>query len=657
MKNKSDKSRINLLEIGKIKTKEQLKKYHINTSLLNGNYLFHYLIITDNMTGLKLYNHPIYRFNSDGLDGLMLAAREKKYNILDFFIKKYKEYLYIKNKKNQNFLHYMDVDDMEYLEIILNNKIKWLDLFTVYSANHQSPLDILFLKGKFNVIIKIIDHIKFDYSKYLTQPFIFNLTLNNKLNAKNIIDILDFIYKQDSNIFNYVDEMGYTIAFPIILKDDHTLIQYIVDMVGTKLNRYSPITAKHLFIISYKLALKKDNYDNPMYILKHTMKDIDFNETDHEGNNMAHFILRSRMVSRKGNYEIEKYILDKYDDWNRLNIHKKSPLDYIVNLDYNMYHKFVTNRPSNINKNMDKKWYKYIKKLKIKDNDIDVNLIASPYSHSNMFQARFTDMGIFGMYLSEKYKSLYFPQYSGTDVTPDWNDDIVLPDELLRTYNNFPWIIIWNNENNYWIHPHLNKLMNDNMNKYKIGIVFLSMRLPDGGLHAGLILYDFTKNTIERFDPYGNTIALDGKMDELFQEKLTKNTNMTYCSPECYFPVSGFQTLSDENNIMNEKLGDFGGYCLAWSLWYIEHKINNLNVDSKDLVRKTINRFMNLNIRPMEYIRNYANHISIYRLEYLKRIGVPYNITSNENLPFNYVNLVNRILINNAKGKQIKLIN
>ena len=49
---------------------------------------------------------------------------------------------------------------------------------------------------------------------------------------------------------------------------------------------------------------------------------------------------------------------------------------------------------------------------------------------------------------------------------------------------------------------------------------------------------------------------------------------MKYCSPECYFPVSGFQTLSDENNIMNQKMGDFGGYCLAWCIWYVEHKLN-----------------------------------------------------------------------------------
>jgi hypothetical protein len=238
------------------------------------------------------------------------------------------------------------------------------------------------------------------------------------------------------------------------------------------------------------------------------------------------------------------------------------------------------------------------------------------------------------------------PIYNGNDITPDWNDDMLLPDELLRDNNNFPWIIIWNDENNYWIHPKLNTLINKNKDKYKGAFVFISMRLPNGGLHAALIFYDFTRNMIQRFDPYGNTSSIDGLMDEILKEKLTYNTGMKYCGPDCYFPVSGFQTLSDENNMMNQKMGDFGGYCLAWSIWYVEHKIINLKVDPDVLIRKTLNRFMNMNIKPMEYIRNYANYISKFRIGYLKKIGIPENVTSNENLNHMNNNLISSSIIN-----------
>ena len=89
--------------------------------------------------------------------------------------------------------------------------------------------------------------------------------------------------------------------------------------------------------------------------------------------------------------------------------------------------------------------------------------------------------------------------------------------------------------------------------------------------------------------------------------------------------------MSNENNIINQKLGDFGGYCLAWCFWYIEHRIIN-KIDPKDLIRKTLNKFMNLKIKPMEYIRNYSNKISIYRLQFYKKYKLGEDIASNENL-------------------------
>ena len=44
------------------------------------------------------------------------------------------------------------------------------------------------------------------------------------------------------------------------------------------------------------------------------------------------------------------------------------------------------------------------------------------------------------------------------------------------------------------------------------------MRLPNGGLHATLVIYDFKRNIIERFDPYGNTTLLDKDIDQLLLE-------------------------------------------------------------------------------------------------------------------------------------------
>ncbi len=634
------------MEIGNIKTKEQLKKYNIKKPFNNNNYLFHYLILTNNLTALKLTKFPIQLFNYDNYNGFMLAAHERKYNILDYLIKTYPDVIYGRNKINNNILNYLNSNDKEYLDIILKNKdIDWNNLFESYSNKKICGLDILFMNGSFHNIIEIIENIKFNYKTYLFQPAHFNLLLNINLTDLQLEKILNLLYEKDNKILEYTDDLGYDISFPLVLKENLNLVKYIVNKRKTGLDHYTPISGNHIFLTAYKVGISSNNYEIVNYIYDNVMKNHNYNETDNEGNNIVHNLLYARITLKKGCYNLESKILKNYKYWTKINTSGFTPFDYITQLDYNKYHKFLNNKPSKYNEtNINKKWKKFIKTLPVVKIDDNIKIITTPYAHGNLFRSHFSDMAIFGMYIKEKYKNIYIPIYSGT-VEPEWNDDIVLPSDLLKKYNNFPWIIIWNNENNYWIHPYLNKLIKENKEKYTLGCIFLSIRLPNGGLHASLLLYDFTRNTIERFDPYGNTTIIDGLMDEIFNENLAKPCKMLYCSPECYFPVSGFQTLSDENNLFNQKFGDFGGYCLAWCLWYIEHKSINIKVKPTDLVRKTINKLLNMKIKPMEYIRNYANFVNKYRLAYLKEIGIPENLVSNEHLNKIYSDLIDKSII------------
>ncbi len=640
---------INLMEIGNIKTKEQLKKYNIKKPFNNGNYLFHYLILTNNLTALKLTKYPVHLFNYDNYNGFMLAAHEKKYDILNYLIKTYPDVIYSRNKINNSILNYLSSNDKEYLEIILKNKdIDWNNLFENYSNKKLSGLDLLFMNGSYNNIISIIENIKLNYKSYLYQPYHFNLLLNTNLTDLQFEKIFDLLHEKDNKILEYTDDIGYDISFAIVLKESIKLVKYIVDKRKEKLDHYTPISGNHLFLTAYKVGVSSDNYEIAKYIYENIMKNHNYNETDNKGNNIVHNLLIARITLKKGDYELESKILKNYNNWTKINTSGLTPFDYIIQMDYNKYHKFVTNKPEKYDhiksKTINKKWAKYIKTLPIVKLDDNIKIVDTPFVHGNTFKSSFSDMAIFGMYIKEKHKDIYVPIYSGT-IEPEWNDDILLPSDLLKQYNNFPWLIIWNNENNYWIHPHLNKLIKDNKEKYTLACIFLSIRLPDGGLHASLLLYDFTRNTIERFDPYGNTTIIDGLMDEIFNENLAKPCKMSYCSPECYFPVSGFQTLSDENNLFNQKFGDFGGYCLAWCLWYIEHKLLNIKVKPTDLVRKTINKILTMKIKPMEYIRNYANFINKYRLSYLKEIGIPENLISNEHFNKHYSDLIDKEIV------------
>lgn len=645
---------IDIIKIGKIKKLSQLKKYSINKPINNSDYLFHYMILANNIIGLKLTVYPVSMVNGDDYNGFMLAAKEGKYNILRYLIHRYPEFIYNKNKKNMTFLHYIEPSN-EYVDIISSFKsVDWNSLFQIYSSNtHMSCLDLLFKKGSFVIIkkiIKILNLKKNDHflSTYISQPSFFNLSINKKLTTKNIIDILDILYRIDSNIFSLADDMGYTIAFPLVLLNDKDLIHYIVKKCGQSLDRYSPLSTNHIFIISYNLGIKTNNFTNCRYILKHVMQNHDFTETDVNGDNLIHFILETRLETTKGDIVIEHDLLSRYNDWTQMNMNKITPLDLIVSLDYS-YHKYVKTIVGKVDIDTieNKKWKRYIQKIVKTSKQIvpKIKMINTAYTHSNMFQSRFTDTAIFAFYLTNKHKSLYLPIYHDK-FTATFPSDLKLPDDSLNSFNNFPWLIVWNSSDKYWIHPQLNNLIKiaSQANLYKYSFVILSLRVPNDGLHATLILYDFTRKIIERFDPYGNTSILDKNMDEILEKELTSNLDFKYVSPSAYLPVSGFQTLSDENNLINQKMGDFGGYCLAWCFWYIEHRLLNNKVEPKNLVRKTLNKFMSMKIKPMEYIRNYSNSISFYRLKFFKKIGLNEKIGSNENLTddeheilFNYI--------------------
>ena len=79
---------------------------------------------------------------------------------------------------------------------------------------------------------------------------------------------------------------------------------------------------------------------------------------------------------------------------------------------------------------------------------------------------------------------------------------------------------------------YIEDLISKNKDNYDYGLCFLSMRLPDGGLHATLVIYDFKRNVIERFDPYGNTIDIDKDMDNVLRKELTINNKMDYYCPK-----------------------------------------------------------------------------------------------------------------------------
>ena len=165
-------------------------------------------------------------------------------------------------------------------------------------------------------------------------------------------------------------------------------------------------------------------------------------------------------------------------------------------------------------------------------------------------------------------------------------------------------------------------------NNYDYALLFLSQTLDDDLKHANIILYDFKNLTIERFEPYGDD-GIESEIDDMLDEELSWNTGMKYLRPNDYLPKPGYQLLSNENNIYNQKVGDFGGFCLGWCIWYVEHRIKNSKIDSIILNKKTLEKMLRLDDSLNEFIRNYSNKLFDEKYKILKNI-CPENKCINE---------------------------
>ena len=603
----------NILDINNIK---KLNKYDLNKPIFQNNYLFHYLIIFNNLQALKLYNFPIYIENNNNLNGFHLAAKEDNIDILYYLIEYYPEYIYNRNSVDKLFTYFLDMDRLNDLIIKFPN-LDWKTLID------NDTLWIILINLKYDKLKIFIKLFKIDTPLY-------SILKNMNLSIKNKIKILNKFTDEEINRKN-----NYNVGLLFYAFDNIHIFNYLIKR-NIDINYYTIINTQN----PIRIAIRYDILNGTRDFTKNLIitKEI-CNELDKYNENIAHTILEIR-ISRnaqlnnllKVDYSLDLDILKLCDTecWNQFNINKITPLELLTQLDITVYSNLLLKNNISVNsiilsKISNNAWLTLLKKLPCFTNkiiNINVNIDCTK------FQAKFSDIGIFMLYLSNKYNKLFIPMINSYLINNlSFINSFPFSDNIIAKEPIFPWIITITSEEEYYIHPYLNNIINSYKNKNKLFcIIFLSLRL-DNSLHANLIIYDFKNKIIERFEPYGKCV--NDYIDDILEEELTWNTGFTYIRPNDYLPYSGFQTISDENLSTNLKPGDFGGFCLAWCLWYIETKIINPTLPSKILVRKLINKLNNQNINYIEYIRNYSDKINNKRLKYLKKIGISKNEMSN----------------------------
>ena len=207
--------------------------------------------------------------------------------------------------------------------------------------------------------------------------------------------------------------------------------------------------------------------------------------------------------------------------------------------------------------------------------------------------------------------------------------------------------IIWNKQK--LIFPDTFKMLLLNLNKrFFISPIGIE---TDIGYHSNILIYDSKLKLVERFEPNGSTGPYgyhynSSTLDKILKFKLSKYIDdFNYIYPKKYLPKIGLQ-MYDNIEQKKKRIGDPGGYCSSWSLWYAKMVLTYPNISRFKLINKLIYTIKN-QISFKENIRYFTNVIINIRDLFLKDTGIDINDWINNNYNINQYNK----LIENIKNK------
>jgi ankyrin repeat protein len=189
--------------------------------------------------------------------------------------------------------------------------------------------------------------------------------------------------------------------------------------------------------------------------------------------------------------------------------------------------------------------------------------------------------------------------------------------------------IIWINNKLYLVNEFIDKISECQDKKTNFIVIPLGIEMKEGS-HANYIVYDLKNKTVERFEPHGSTTPPGlnyhpDLLDEMLETKFKSiDEKIKYYAPKDYLPKIGFQMM-DITESKQRKIGDPGGFCALWALWYIDMRMIYNELKPKELVEILINSIKRQNISVKNMIRNYALNIIKDRDEILNKVGLDIN--------------------------------
>ncbi len=461
-------------------------------------------------------------------------------------------------------LHYALIEENYEIayELINSNKIKFKPNVNIYNINEKIPIHILLEKENI-------------HENEILRELIKQSNLNYQDNTKN--SSLHYICKND--LWKTYKDILETKKLNIFIKnnDDKTPIDYINK---EDLDQFmNIITNSYLFILRNNNFVFKEDWENLCN------KELFLNNLDQN----------------------EKRIIGKYI----------TNIDKITNTDicYKIINEKLTNIYKNKNKNSSCSNTSYPQKKNKQCIFVD--------SLNKVEMCTFTgitlDILIGLIYLLNKYdcvcSTITSNFINNTDLC-NYYSNLGFKTNTKCEFLNFE--IVWIYKKLFFSEnfvTNFNKcISNQNV---RFIIVPLGIELIEGS-HANYLIFDKKTYEIERFEPYGSSspykFNYDSKLlDNILTFKFNEiNENIKYVNPHHFLPKIGFQYL-DVYESKTTKIGDPGGFCALWSIWYTEMRLKYPDIDRKSLVNKLLKQIKSANMSFKNLIRNYSINITNIR--------------------------------------------
>lgn len=663
---------------------ENINSNHdVNVQDENFNYMIQYIILYNNikaLTTILKYDVMLDWFDNEGRTILYVPIKYGYIEIVKTLLKYDDDNIgtFILDNEDANHnlpIHYaLKMKNIRMFDLLLTKSKS-----TIYDSDGNSLLHLA-------VQTKKIDFVNSVFKKNI------NVNSTNKCNetalhiasSYDLNDIINILLSKEINVNIQEQRYGFTALFIALLNNNmYGITEIIKKNPDINIQDYNGNTALHIAIV--------ENNHHAIQLMI-TNKNIDFNAVNLDGNTYLHLIL-DKIMNEK--HMPDNYNLELFFQNTTLNIQNnigKTPWHYIIPLKLFMLFGNVFKHTSNnllINDKHNVTPFSLIKenknelveiisesyynKLKTKIWNEDWENDCNDEKNKKQCLAKINELVTNGIKTVPVKKSSYClnieePQFVSFTTFTGINFDVITSYiQLMKRLPSLSTSITENFSINAEVENYYNKLgiIKDLDNEYlnfEIFWIFQQVIFPtnlyqtlqsfknsekqimaipigieiDIGAHANVLIIDKRHNIIERFEPNGkneprnynyNPDLLDNMLEMYFK----KIFDYEYLSPKTVQQTIGFQSLEIYESDKMKKIGDPGGFCVGWCLWYVEQR-TKYDIKPDKLSLKLIINIRSKNISFKKLIRLYVNNILETRNNILDQLKIDINDIRNNTI-------------------------